>query len=361
MKIDISQPAIAALLSRVQSAVEKRNTIPILGNVLLRADGDTLTATGTDLDVQVTTTSDATVHQPGATTVSASMLAAIVAKLGKGKMVTLEADDSSLRIKSGRSDLTLSAIPVDDFPQIGADGFTAAVDTDQPSLARLFDLTAFAMSSEETRYYLNGVHLHTAGGNVRAVSTDGHRLAKVDSDIAAEIPGIIIPRKTVTLIRGLLDEGNAHVSISETKIRVDLGHTVVTSKLIDGSFPDYALIIPSDHKTEVKVSASDVKQAASLVSLVSSEKTKAVRVTVGGDAMILEVRSGAEVGLEEVDYEWTGDPVTCGVNSKYLAEILQACNGDDAVLQFQDAGSPIVVRPCEDDGAMFLVMPMRVN
>lgn len=360
MKIEIEQPNIAALLSRVQNAVEKRNTIPILGNVLLQADGNTLTATGTDLDVQVTTTSEATVHQAGATTVSASMLAAIVGKLGKGKLVTLEADGLSMRIKSGRSDLTLAALPIDDFPQISADGFTAAVDADQPSLARLFDLTAFAMSTEETRYYLNGVHLHTADGNVRAVSTDGHRLAKVDSDIAAEIPGIIIPRKTVTLIRGLLDDGNANVNISETKIRVDLGHTVVTSKLIDGAFPDYTRIIPSEHNTEVRVSASDVKQAAALVSLVSGEKTKAVRVTVGGDALVLEVRSGAEVGLEEVDYEWSGDPVTCGVNSKYLAEILQACNGDDAVLQFKDAGSPIVVRPCEDDGAMFLVMPMRV-
>ena len=361
MKLTIDQPNLSALLSRVANAVEKRNTIPILGNILLVAEGTTLTATGTDMDVEVTTTAQADVTQSGSTTVSAAMLQAIVTKLAKGKLVTLTADGLNLSIQSGRSDMLLAALPIDDFPRLASSEYAATFTADQMAIKRLFDLSAFAMSTEETRYYLQGVYLHSVDGNARAVSTDGHRLAKIDSAINADFPAVIVPRKTVGLIKSLLDEGSATVSVSESKVKIDLGHTVVVSKVIDGTYPDYTRIIPSAHKTEVTVSAADVKQASALVSLVSAEKARAVKVTVGGDTLALEVRSGPEVGREEVDYEWSGDPIECGVNAKYLAEILQACNGDQAIMRFQGAGDPIVICPSEDDKALFLVMPLRVN
>lgn len=360
MKLTVEQHTLTALLSRVSNAVEKRNTIPILSNVLLKASGNTLTATATDMDVEVTTTCEATVIEQGGTTVSVAMLSAIIAKLQKGKLVELQSDGLSMRIKSGRSDLTLAALPIDDFPQIATSEYETEFLTDQTDIKRLLDLSSFAMSTEETRYYLNGVYLHCNDGVMRAVATDGHRLARIDSVVNADFQGIIVPRKTVNLMKGLLDDGPVTVSISPTKIKVDIGHTVVVSKTIDGTFPDYNQIVPDKHTTEVTVSAADVKQAAALVALVSAEKTRAVKITVSGDTMHLTVRSGAELGVEDVDAVLDGDDVETGVNSKYLAEVLQACNGDNAIMRFRGAGDPIVIQPSEDSMALFLVMPMRI-
>lgn len=360
MKLTIEQNYLASLLSRVTKAVESRNSIPILSNVLLIAEGDTLKAIATDLDVEVASTAEAQVEQGGSTTVQASTLQSIVNKLSKGKLVALEYDAGTLKVSSGRSNLTLSSLPVEDFPRVANDEYDATFNADQAELKRMFELTEPSMSTEETRYYLNGVYLHSHEGNSRAVSTDGHRLAMVDSTISAEFPPVIVPRKTVGLIKALLDEGDSTVSASATKVRFDFGHTVVVSKVIDGAYPDYSRIIPTGWETEVTVNANDVKQAAALVSEVSGDRIRAVKVNVGTDMVTLTVRSGIDVGVEEVDAAVSGDAVEVGVNSKYLAEILKACNGDNAVMRFNGSGSTIVVKPEEDDKALFLVMPMRV-
>lgn len=360
MKLTIEQNHLAALLSRVTKAVESRNNIPILSNVMLIAEGDTLKAIATDMDVEVASTSEATVEQEGSTTVQASTLQSIVNKLSKGKMVTLAYDAGTLNVTSGRSNLTLSSLPVEDFPRVANDEYAATFNAEQSELKRMFELTEPSMSTEETRYYLNGVYLHSHDGVARSVSTDGHRLALVDSAIDAEFPPVIVPRKTVGLVKGLLDEGDATVSASATKVRFDFGHTVVVSKVVDGTYPDYSRIIPTGWDTEVTVNANDVKQAAALVSEVSGDRIRAVKVAVSGFTVTLTVRSGIDVGVEEVDATVSGDAVEVGVNSKYLTEILKACNGDNAVMRFNGAGSAIVVKPEEDDKALFLVMPMRV-
>lgn len=360
MRIEIEQPKLLALLSRVTAAVEKRNTIPVLSNILLQAEGNTLTAIATDLDLEVTTTADATVIEAGATTVNAATLQAIVAKLSKGKAVLLNHADDTLQIQSGRSDLSLATLPVDDFPRFANPEYDAEFQASQSQLARLFNLAAFAMSAEETRYYLKGVYFHSVDGAARAVSTDGHRLAHIDTDIEAEFHGVIVPSKTVTLLRSLLAEGDATVSVSDGKIRFDLGDTVVASKVINNTFPDYTRVIPKDHKSTVTVNASDVKQASALVSLVSAEKTRAVKLSATDGTLTLTVRSGADVGIEEVDAELEGPDVECGFNSKYLADVLGNCNGDSAVLKFCGSGDPVVIRPSEDDKALYVVMPMRV-
>lgn len=360
MKLEIEQPKLAALISRVIDAVESRNTIPILGNILLKANGNTLTATATDLDIQVTSTAEATVTEPGSTTVSASMFAAIIGKLQKGKLVTLESTGMKLTITSGRSDLELATLPIDDFPKIATDEYDSQFQAGQAEIKRLFDLSAFAMSTEEVRFYLQGVYLHPFNGTLRAVTTDGHRLARIDSAVECATAGVIVPRKTVNLVKKLLADGDALVKVSAGKILFDLGHTVVISKVIDGTFPDYTRVIPSDHVTEATVSAADVKQASGLVSLVSAEKNRAVKISVSGSVMALEVNAGIDKGLEEVDCEFTGPDITIGVNSKYLADVLQACNGDQAVIRFNGSGDPIVIKPSEDDLALFVVMPVRI-
>ena len=358
MRLTIEQHTLSALLSRVLNAVEKRNTIPVLANILLKADGNTLTAVATDLDLEVTTTAEATVTTAGATTVNAATLSAIVAKLTKGKLVTLAVADGVLQVTSGRSNLSLATLPIEDFPHLASAEYTSTFNAPQDQVQRLLDLSSFAMSTEETRYYLQGVYLHSVNGKARAVATDGHRLAQIDCQLEAEFPGVIVPRKTVALVRGLLGDGDCVVSVSETKVKVDLGHTVVVSKVIDGTFPDYTRIIPTSHKSEVVVSAADVKQAAALVSLVSGEKVRAVKVGVSGAVLTLTVRSGAEVGVEEVDAVLTGDDVEAGFNSKYLADILQQCNGDNAVFRFNSGLDPVVIRPEDDPLSLFVCMPM---
>lgn len=360
MKLSIEQAHLAALLSRVSKAVESRNTLPILGNVLLQAQGNNLTAVASDMDIEVTSTAEAIVAQSGGATVSASLLQAIVSKLQKGKLVTLTAEDGKLSVQSGRSNLSLATLPVTDFPRIASEEYTATFQAPQPELKRLFDLSAFAMSTEETRYFLKGVFLHSIDGMVTAVATDGHRLAKAESELSAEFPNIIIPRKAVNLLKSLLDDGDSMVSVSETKIRIDMGHTVIVSKSIDGVYPEYSRIIPTDHQTEVVVSAADVKQASALVTLVSADKTKAVKVSATQGNLRLTVRNGSEVGEEDVDAELIGPEVEAGVNSKYLADVLQACNGDSAVLRFRGSGEAILIQPKDDDKALFLLMPMRI-
>lgn len=360
MRLTIEQHHLSALLSRVTKAVESRNSIPILSNVVLIAGGNTLKAIATDMDVEVASTSEATVEQEGSTTVQASTLQSIVNKLSKGKLVTLAYDAGTLNVTSGRSNLTLSSLPVEDFPRVANDEYAATFNAEQSELKRMFELTEPSMSTEETRYYLNGVYLHSHEGNARSVSTDGHRLALVDSAIEADFPPVIVPRKTVGLVKGLLDEGDATVSASATKVRFDFGHTVVVSKVVDGTYPDYSRLIPTGWDTEVTVNANDVKQAAALVSEVSGDRIRAVRVTVGADLVTLTVRSGIDVGVEEVDATVSGDAVEVGVNSKYLAEILKACNGRNAVMRFNESVSVIVVKPEEDDNVLFLVKPLRL-
>jgi len=360
MRLQMEQPKLAALIARVIDAVESRNTIPILGNILLKAGGDTLTATATDLDIQCDSTCEAMVTEPGSTTVSASMFAAIIGKLAKGKLVTLESKGLTLHIENDDAELKLASLPIDDFPKIATDEYVSQFAADQSDIKRLFDLSAFAMSTEEVRFYLGGVYLHSSDGNLRAVTTDGHRLARIDSDVSASIAGVIVPKKTVNLVKKLLSDGVAEIKVSPSKILFDLGHTIVTSKVIDGTFPDYTRVIPDTHDTEVKVDASKVKQAASLVSQTSGERNIAVKISVSLGTMKLEVNSGLNSGEQSIESETTGDDVTLGVSSKYLTDVLQACNGDNAVIRFRGNGDPIVIKPSEDDKAMFVIMPMRV-
>lgn len=363
MKIQIEQPKLHALLSRVQNAVEKRNTIPILGHVLLNASDSTLTATGTDLDVEVRTTAESTVEQSGGCTVDISLLMPIVGKLQKGKLVTLESDGLQLSIKQGSANLRLNCLPIDDFPSMASNEYAATIQTSQQEVKRLFDLTAFAMSSDETRYYLKGVYLHSVDGKVRAVSTDGHRLAQAVSGIEYELPGVIVPSKTVGLIRALLD-GDGDVTIQATenqKIRVDVGHSVITSKVIDGTFPDYTRVIPKQNSNTVTFNAYNAKTAIGLVQLISQQKTRAVKLDIRDGQVVFYVQDAAAgEGHEAVDAEIAGEFCAIGVNGKYALDCLALAEKGDVTIHYGGSGDPMLVTYDSEPDFLAVVMPFRI-
>lgn len=227
-------------------------------------------------------------------------------------------------------------------------------------LSRLFGLAAFAMSTEETRYYLNGIYLHPVDGKAVAVSTDGHRLARINSDVEADFPGVIVPRKTVAEVRKLVGNGQVEVHVSETKIMFEFGETTLISKVIDGTFPDYTRVIPKDNDKVVVIDAEEMKNASARVSLVSTERTRGVRVDITPGAVTLTTTGNdGDTGVDEIEAEYTGDLIRFAVNAKYLAEVLQNCAGDTMEFNIGKENDPLMIHPSEDQSALYIVMPIR--
>ena len=283
MKFSIERAALLKAVAQAQSVVERRNTIPILANVLIEAQDSDVRFRATDLDIEVVDRADAQVERAGATTVSAVLLHEIVRKLPDGSLVTLTDDGAKgrLTVEAGRSNFSLATLPKEDFPVMATSEYSSNFSAPAVVLRRLFDKSKFAISTEETRYYLNGVYMHISdsdGGKVlRCVATDGHRLARIDAELpsgAAEMPGVIVPRKTVGELRKLLDDDEAKiaVSVSETKIRFATPDITLTSKVIDGTFPDYTRVIPQGNTRKLEVDAAEFAKAVDRVATVSSER-----------------------------------------------------------------------------------------
>jgi len=297
MKATIERATLLKSLSHVQSVVERRNTIPILSNVLIEAREDgSIRLMATDLDLQVDESVPANVGQPGATTVSAHTLFDIVRKLPEGSQVELNAAEGKMQLSAGRARFNLSTLPRDDFPVIAEGELPTRFELPAATLRQIIDKTRFAISTEETRYYLMGIFLHVADDQLKAAATDGHRLARVTvpkPDGADEMPDVIIPRKCVAELRKLLDEleGTVEVSMSGTKIRFGLGSAVLTSKLIDGTFPDYNRVIPTANDKLLKLDPKTFAQGVDRVSTIASEKTRAVKINVDRDKVTLSVTS----------------------------------------------------------------------
>src|SRR6476646_4908050 len=282
MKVTVERAALLKSLGHVHRVVERRNTIPILANVLIKAEKSKLTFKATDLDVEVTESIPAEVGPTGSTTVPAHMFYEIVRQLTEGAQIVVEAsgDRAVLAIRAGRSRFTLQTLPESDFPDLAAGEMTHTFKLAAADLKRLIDKTQFAISTEETRYYLNGIYLHTAGTakapTLRGVATDGHRLAQVDLPLpqgAAGMPGIIVPRKAVGEVQRLIEtgEGDVAIELSAGKIRFSIGNVILTSKLIDGTFPDYGRVIPVNNDKSLVVDKKDFEAAVDRVSTVSSE------------------------------------------------------------------------------------------
>ena len=372
MKFSIERAALLRAVAQAQSVVERRNTIPILANVLIEAEGDTVPFRATDLDIEVVDRAAAQVERAGATTVPAVTLHEIVRKLPDGALVSVSDDGASGRmtVEAGRSNFTLATLPREDFPVMATTEYGANFSAPAPLLRRLFDKSKFAISTEETRYYLNGVYMHVATGEdgqaLRCVATDGHRLARIDADLpegAETMPGVIVPRKTVGELRKLLDDDEATiaVSVSETKVRFATPEITLTSKVIDGTFPDYTRVIPQANARKLEVDAAEFAKAVDRVATVSSERSRAVKMSLDEDRLVLSVNapdSGA--AEEELAVAYGDEHLEIGFNAKYLLEIASQVDRENAVFLFNSAGDPTLMREGGDTSAVYVVMPMRV-
>lgn len=372
MKISIERASLLKAVSQAQSVVERRNTIPILANVLIEAEGDSVSFRATDLDVEVVDRAPAMVERAGATTVSAVMLHEIVRKLPDGALVVLTDDPRTgrLTIEAGRSTFSLATLPREDFPVMASSEYTSNFTARAGDLKRLFDKSKFAISTEETRYYLNGVYMHVSdaesGKVLRCVATDGHRLARIDAPLpegAADMPGVIVPRKTVGELRKLLEDDDMEiaVSVSETKLRFATPDIALTSKVIDGTFPDYTRVIPMGNSRRLEVDAADFAKAVDRVATVSSERARAVKLMLEEDKLTLSVTSpDSGTATEELVVAYGDDPLEIGFNAKYLLEIASQVDRENAVFMFNSAGDPTLMREGSDTSAVYVVMPMRV-
>jgi DNA polymerase-3 subunit beta len=372
MKVTVERAHLLKSLGHVHRVVERRNTIPILANVLIRAEKSKLSLKATDLDLEVSESIGAEVSPGGSTTVPAHMIYEIVRKLPDGAQVVLEAsgDRAVLTVRAGRSRFTLQTLPESDFPDLNAGDMTHSFRLPAADLKRMIDKTQFAISTEETRYYLNGIYLHTATSGktetLRAVATDGHRLAQYEIAVpsgAKGMPGVIVPRKTVGEVQRLIEDNEAEVGIelSQAKIRFTIGDVVLTSKLIDGTFPDYARVIPLGNDKVLKVEKSEFEHAVDRVSTVSSERGRAVKLSLAGSKLTLSVTNpDSGSATEEIEVAYDADPLDIGFNSRYLLDIAAQIEGETAVLKLSDPGSPTLIQDDEAKGALYVLMPMRV-
>lgn len=372
MRVTLERAAFLKSLGHVHRVVERRNTIPILSNVLIRADGGDLRLKATDLDIEVVETAPADVSQGGATTVPAQVIYDIVRKLPDGAQVALESgpDSSTIVLSAGHARFSLQTLPGSDFPDITAGDFSHRFVLAADALKRLIDKTQFAISQEETRYYLNGIYLHTidgeAGAMLRAVATDGHRLARVECpapDGAAGMPGIIVPRKAVQELQRLLDDPQETVGVelSVNKIRFTIGRVVLTSKLIDGTFPDYGRVIPTGNDKIMRVDRESFGRAVDLVSTVSSERGRAVKLSVSDERLVLSVNNpDSGSATEEIPVSYSSDPLEIGFNARYLLDIAGQLETGEARFELADPGSPTLICDDGDRTSLYVLMPMRV-
>ncbi|SHF70935.1 DNA polymerase III, beta subunit [Kaistia soli DSM 19436] len=375
MRAILERSSLLKSLNHVHRVVERRNTIPILSNVLIRASGSELTLKATDLDLEILETVPAEVGRAGATTVPAHMLYDIVRKLPDGAEVALETapDGQTVLVRSGRSSFSLQMLPETDFPDLTTGLFPVRFELPATAFKTLIDRTQFAISTEETRYYLNGIYLHTPTVEgrtlLRAVATDGHRLARAQTNVpegADGMPGIIIPRKTVGEIQKLLDTSDpaalAAIEISDTKIRVTFGPVVLTSKLIDGTFPDYARVIPQGNDKALKVDRATFSDAVDRVSTIASERGRAVKLSLGDDGRLSLTVNNPDSGsaTEELDVDYSASPLDIGFNSRYLLDIAAQLKTPTALFRFADPGSPTLIQDEGDEDALYVLMPMRV-
>jgi DNA polymerase-3 subunit beta len=371
MKLTIERTAMLRALGQVQSVVERRNTIPILSNVLLKGEDGRLALSATDMDIEIVARTPSQGTQAGATTAPAHTLYDIVRKLREGAQIELDAagDKGQLVLRSGRSTFTLACLPPEDYPLMSTGDLAHSFAVGVAELKRLIDRTRFAISTEETRYYLNGIYLHAARNNevpmLRAVATDGHRLARMEIPLpegASGMPGVIVPRKTVAELRKLLDADGAAdqdvaISLSDTKIRFVVGETVLNSKLIDGTFPDYDRVIPSGNDKILEIESKPFAEAVDRVSTIS----RAVKLSIERGSVNLSATSPENgTASEELEVRYNSTPLEVGFNAKYLLDIASQIEGEGARIALSDAASPAVMQDAADASAIYVLMPMRV-
>ncbi len=372
MKLVVEQTHLIKALGRVQRIVERRNTIPILNNVYLSAEAGALTIKGTDLDLEMVETIAATIHSNGTTTVSAHLLHDIVRKMADGSTVELETDsnETKMTMRAGRSEFSLQTLDGEEFPSISEDDFSHSFEIPATDMAKILGKTQFAISLEETRYYLNGIYFHKSDKDgedvLRGVATDGHRLALMDVTIpsgAEDIPGVIIPRKAVQELQKLLEEADDNIAIdmSQAKMRFTIKSAVMTTKLIDGTFPDYQRVIPYDNDHMLELPREVFARAVDRVATISPDRGRAVKLAIEANKLTLSVvnpESGS--ATDELEVSYPAEPITIGFNAKYLLDIATQLDCENAEFYFSNPTAPTLVKDPDNPTAIFVLMPMRV-
>jgi DNA polymerase-3 subunit beta len=367
MKISVDRGVLLKALNHVQSVVERRNTIPILSNVKIDANEKGISLIATDLDLEIIEKVKANVTKVGSTTVSAHILYDIVRKIPEGSSIDIEQNkDDQIELKSGQSNFDLPCLPDEDFPEMSSGDMPCNFSMNSKDLKRLIDKTKFAISTEETRYYLNGIFFHSINSELRSVATDGHRMACIKAVLpsgAEEMPSIIIPRKTVGEIRKLIEDFSEDliIKVSETKIQFSLSDVQLTSKLIDGTFPDYERVIPKNNDKELSIKTKTFSSSIDRVSTISSDKSKAVKFLLKDGALTLTViNPDAGTAIETTPVNYDHEELEIGFNARYLLDIASQIDGSDMLFALEGSGSPALINDSDDMQATYVLMPMRV-
>ena len=375
MEIKANSSDLLKALNHIHGIVEVRHTLPILSNIVLSAENNELSLSSTNLDIFCTDKIDAEIVNSGEISVPAITFFEIVKRLPSGSDVILSMgdEDTELMLKCGRSKFNLSTLKTEDFPILSDKDLSTNFVISADELSRMIDKTKFAISNEETRYYLNGIFFHKAESNsikfLRAVATDGHRLAQYDIPLpqgADEITGIIIPKKTVFELRKVLDDadGDVNVSLNENKIKFSFNNLKIISKVIDGTFPDYTKVIPKNNDKKFKTNNSELKNAIDRVSAVAineETKSKAIKLTIENNKLNLSVESQSKGSAkEEIDINYSNEKVDIGFNSRYLMDICNEVDGDEIDVNLLDSISPAIILDKTDENLFFVLMPMRI-
>ena len=375
MEIKLNSSDLLKALNHIHGIVEVRHTLPILSNIVLSAENNELSLSSTNLDIFCSDKIDAEIVNSGEISVPAITFFEIVKRLPSGSDVILSMgdEDTELILKCGRSKFNLSTLKTEDFPILSDKDLSTNFVISADELSRMIDKTKFAISNEETRYYLNGIFFHKAESNsikfLRAVATDGHRLAQYDIPLpqgAEEITGIIIPKKTVFELRKVLDDadGDVSVSLNENKIKFSFNNLKIISKVIDGTFPDYTKVIPQNNDKKFKTNNSELKNAIDRVSAVAineETKSKAIKLTIENNKLNLSVESQSKGSAkEEIDISYSNEKVDIGFNSRYLLDICNEVDGDEIDVNLLDSISPAIILDKTDENLFFVLMPMRI-
>ena len=375
MEIKANSSDLLKALNHIHGIVEVRHTLPILSNIVLSAENNELSLSSTNLDIFCSDKIDAEIVNSGEISVPAITFYEIVKRLPSGSDVILSMgdEDTELILKCGRSKFNLSTLRTEDFPILSDKDLSTNFVISADELSRMIDKTKFAISNEETRYYLNGIFFHKAESNsikfLRAVATDGHRLAQYDIPLpqgAEEITGIIIPKKTVFELRKVLDDadGDVSVSLNENKIKFSFNNLKIISKVIDGTFPDYTKVIPQNNDKKFKTNNSELKNAIDRVSAVAineETKSKAIKLTIENNKLNLSVESQSKGSAkEEIDISYSNEKVDIGFNSRYLLDICNEIDGDEIDVNLLDSISPAIILDKTDENLFFVLMPMRI-
>jgi len=375
MDFKVNSSDLLKALSHIHGIVEVRHTLPILSNIIITAKDNNLTLSSTNLDIFCSDKLNAEVISSGEISVSAVTFYEIIKRLPNGSEIQATFDDesSSLILKCGRSKFNLTTMQTEDFPTISDSDLTTKFILSASELIRMIDKTKFAISNEETRYYLNGIFLHKTQKNsidmLRAVATDGHRLAQYDIPLpqgAEEMTGLIIPKKTILELRRILDDasGDINIQLNENKIKFSFSELNIISKVIDGTFPDYTKVIPQNNDKTFTTNNAELKSAVDRVSAVAineETKSKAIKLSIESNKLLLSVDSSSKGSAnEEIDLDYNKERVEIGFNSRYLVDICNEIDGEEVSINLLDSISPAIILDKSDENLFFVLMPMRI-